>query len=166
MTIQDINYLKKNSTEALKKIHFTINNSSGSISLKNIQNGEILNSITNVFAVNIIQCHYNTSSSFTPFALSFNTNDIKLDSIFITNNNPINILTRDFENKIHPISSLSEISYKVIDAPSFNGDLYVSLSIHYYSPSASYNDKYNDLNPQYDPHVLTWGYSTEDDEEY
>ena len=174
MTIQDINYLKENSIEDIHKYHYQLQSQNNVINLSE--------NITNVFSVNIIKIQCTDTTQFVPFTITLYANHIIMDSIYVIDNNSIQINTRDFEKKIHPIANVSQIKYSISIPPDVIStersskptlpeefvitNLFISFSVHFYNPQTTLNNTYNDLNPQYNPHI-TWGSSESDsDAEY
>ena len=155
MTIHDINYLKENSELKFIKCHMGISD-------KNLP--EVFQ---NVYCIHILSI-YTESSISQPKVLSLQCNDIEMDSILIhsaghiTNVNDIN-----YENNVHPLAKVSEIKFTLLDLSSGNllslsdYTIYITFVLRYYNPTTQFNNKYLELNPQYNPNV-TYDFSESD----
>ena len=153
MSIQDINFMKNNSSKEMLKVHFSI---------KHDKNEHVLKStINNAYSIHILSLYTNTSFT-QPFIIKLFGNDIEFDSLLINSNGlTYNTIGLEYEKHVHPLSKLNAISYQVlsIDNETFNTDIndVINLTViirNYVGKHTFDNNTYMDLNPTYDPHIL------------
>ena len=161
MSIQDLKYLKQNSRENSTKIFFT---------LKNLFTGkQLLNDlISNVFTIHILDVFVDISQS-TNYVLSVYANDNKMDSIAINQQSNCNITGKEYEKTIlNPLAKVTELKFTLTDFENNEindiGTGNVCILVRNYEPQTEFNDNYNELNPQYNPHI-TLDYTSSDEED-
>ena len=185
MSIQDNKYLKQNSRENSVKLHFPFNYSkinsennlvnfnifSGNVSLNTFskriedKNDFVLN---NVFTIHILDVFLNEPIS-SNYIISVYANDNKMDSMAINNQSNLNITGREYEKTmINPLAKVTELKFKLCDFDNNEitdiGTGNISIVVRNYEPQTEFNDNYNELNPQYNPHV-TLDYTSSDEED-
>ena len=192
MSIQDLKYLKQNSRENSVKLHFpfnylktkdikdtkTIENVylnifSDNVSLNTLskriedKNNFILN---NVFTIHILDVYLSSSPTIN-YILSVYANDNLMDSIAINQQSNCNIIGKEYEKiMVNPLAKVTELTFKLTENNNDSSPLEaniqgnVSIIIRNYEPQTEFNDKYNELNPQYNPHI-TLDYTSSDEED-
>ena len=164
MSIQDLKYLKQNSRENSTKLFFSLNNLFTEKQLLN----DIIN---NVFTIHILDVFLNISAT-SNYVLSVYANDHKMDSIAINQQRNLNITGREYEKTmLNPLAKVAELTFKLTDFQNKEitettqyEDGNICILIRNYEPQTEFNDNYNELNPQYDPHV-TLDYTSSDEED-
>lgn len=165
MSIQDINFMKQNSSKEITKIHFSIKHQTKEYVLKSC--------INNAFSIHILSTYTNTGLT-QPFIIKLFGNDIEFDSILINSdgvtNNTVGI---EYERHIHPLSKLNEITYEVVSLENekINTDIndIINLSViirNYVANSTFNNNTYMDLNPTYNAHILPLESESESESEF
>ena len=150
MSIQDRKYLKHNSRENSLKVYFSLDN------LFNVKK-KLNDLINNVFTIHILDVYLNESPS-TNFLLSIYANDNKMDSIALNQQRNYNVTGREYEHIIlNPLAKVTEITFKLTDFSNVERTYVVKgnvcILIRNYEPQTEFNDNYNELNPQYNPHI-------------
>lgn len=162
MTIHDINYLKDNSEKKCEKIHMHCGSS------------ELDTLFQNVYCIHILSV-FTDEPIDRPLTLNLYANDTRMDSILVHSQGHIdNSIGESYENNVHPLAKLSYIEFRQMefnesnskfDTP-VNKDIFVTFAIRYYNPVRMFNDKFIDLNPEYDPHFIPEESDSEPDSEY
>ena len=162
MSIQDLKYLKQNSRENSLKVYFSLDN------LFN-KKKKLKDLISNVFTIHILDVYLDISPS-TKYILSIYANDNKMDSIALNQQINLNVTGREYEHiMINPLAKVSELTFKLTDFDntiienSNIEDSNVCILIRNYEPKTEFNDNYNELNPQYNPHITI---EDSDEEDY
>jgi len=164
MSIQDLKYLKQNSRENSIKMYFSLNN----LFLEKKMLNDLIN---NVFTIHILEVFINNSVNVNCI-LSVYANDIKMDSISINQEQNCCITGRDYEKTmINPLAKVTELTFKIhdfdnneiMDTTAYDSGN-ICILIRNYEPQTEFNNNYNELNPQYNPHI-TLDYTSSDDEE-
>ena len=164
MSIQDRKYLKQNSRENSIKMFF---------SLKNLfsQKKMLHDLVNNVFTIHILDVFIKNTVNVNCI-LSVYANDNIMDTIAINQEQNLNITGREYEKiMINPLAKVTELTFKlhdfdnneIINTTEYdNGN--ICILIRNYEPQTEFNDNYNELNPQYNPHV-TLEYTSSDEED-
>lgn len=152
MTIQDKNFLKLNSIENSTKIHFSLNDI--------FLNKKVLDDIIhNMFTVHILDVYLN-DIPLNNNILTVYANDNKMDSIVLNQQRNYSITGREYEKSlINPLAKVSALTFKLTNFNNqlSNSDLNngnISILIRNYEPQTEFNNNFNDLNPQYNPHFI------------
>ena len=164
MSIQDLKYLKQNSRENSIKMFFSLNNLFS-------QKKKLNDLVNNVFTIHILDVFINNTDN-EKCILSVYANNNKMDSIAINQERNWNITGREYEKTmINPLAKVTELTFKIHDFDNneiMNTSAYdsgnICILIRNYEPQTEFNDNYNELNPQYDPHV-TLDYTSSDEED-
>jgi len=133
---------------------------------------KILNDlVNNVFTIHILDVFIKNTVNVNCI-LSVYANDNKMDSIAINQEINSNITGREYEKiMINPLAKVTELTFKlhdfdnneIIDTTEYdNGN--ICILIRNYEPQTEFNDNYNELNPEYNPHV-TFDYTSSDEED-
>jgi hypothetical protein len=161
MTIHDINYLKNNSEMKSHKIHMRTSTS------------ELPDIFQNVYAMHILSVFTPPDSVIEePLQVTLYANDIVMDSILVHSTGQIdNTVGLEYENSVHPLAKVSYVDFRANtlgSATHVQSDMYVTFLIRYFSPITDFaENKYLELNPQYNPHIIPDDFSeTGSDEEY
>ena len=188
MSIQDINYLKQNCRENSMKFYFPFNykksdSSNNFLDLNIFRDNVSLNTfskrledkndyiINNVFTIHILNVFIKDEENF-PYGnciLTVYANDHKMDSISINQQINNNIIGKEYEKIIlNPLAKVTELTFKFYDFENneiindIDGN--ISILIRNFEPKTDFNDNYNELNPQYDPHIA-FNYTSSDEDD-
>ena len=153
MSMQDINFMKQNSSKEIFKVHFSIKHDTNEYILKS--------TVNNVFSIHILSVFTNTLLH-EPFIIKLFGNDIEFDSILINSNGLTNnSIGIEYEKHIHPLSKLNAISYQIVSLENeeinidINDIMNVTVIIRNYIGKNTFdNNTYMDLNPIYNPHII------------
>ena len=183
------NYLKTIENKENKTIeNVYLNIFSGNVSLNTLskriedKNDFILN---NVFTIHILDVYFSSSPTIN-YILSVYANDNLMDSITINQQSNCNITGREYEKiMVNPLAKVTELTFKLTEnnniindsspsdpdpeaepepEPEANIQGNISILIRNYEPQTEFNDNYNELNPQYNPHI-TLDYTSSDEED-
>lgn len=160
MSIQDRKYLKENSIEKLSKLYFKLDNIF-------TEKQFLPDLVTNVFTIHILDVFLNTTIT-DNYIMRVYANDIEMDSIAINQQRNLNIIGKEYEKKIiNPLAKVSELVFELKD---FNNNIITDVGngnacilIRNYELQTEFNDNYNELNPEYNPHI-TFDSSSSDEE--
>ena len=158
MTIQDINYLKTNSKENIHKFHFEISTQNGNFILPD----DII--LTNIFTVHILNVYCTNFSQNNILTLS--ANNIKMDSIQISAaGNTSNTIGKEYEKQFHPLAKVNNVSWELENSISSNEKMFVTFIVRNYEVAREFNNVFNELNMNYDPHVIPESSGSESESE-
>lgn len=162
MTIHDINYLKDNSEKKCEKIHMHSSTS------------ELDTLFQNVYCIYILSAFTNEPIS-SPLTLTLYANDTRMDSMLVHSQGHIdNAIGDAYENNVHPLAKVSYIEFRQMQFNTVtskfdtvvNKDIFVTFAVRYYNPISMFNDKFIDLNPDYNPHFIPEESDSENESEY
>jgi hypothetical protein len=118
---------------------------------------DAFNIISNVYTIHILSV---SSTINIPHVFAIEGNGKKMDSILLHSSGPShNTVGKEYELIVEPIAKLCNITYSIsaltndLFIPD-KFDMYVSIIIRNYKPFPDFNNKYEELNPEYNPYYI------------
>ena len=163
MSIQDNKYLKQNSRENSVKMFFPLHSLFA-------EKKKLSYLINNVYTIHILDVFLNDNPTSTCI-MSVYANDTKMDSVVLNQQRNLNMNGKEYEKVIlNPLAKVIDLTFKLTDFEnnSINVDIghgNVCILIRNFEPQTEFNDNYNELNPQYNPHIMLEDSSSSDEED-